>query len=346
MDNKNTNNSTGAVKPSTLSNEGESLEFSADSLSSTGTANQATQSDQINATNIQTSTQPIQPEKDSKFRRVWEKFNIYLLLFILIIVLSVAVIAVLYFKNRGNKTTVAPGIITQQKLSSDALQQLATNGIQVGDPKQVLNVQSNSVFASTVLVKGELQVAGGLKIGSGSLAVPDVDIGGTALINQLQAKSLVVGGNGSIQGQLTIQQNLSVNGNGVFNGAVSTPQLNAGKLQITGDLTITRHLVAGGSIPKKTSGNLGNGGTSSNSGSDTAGSITVNTGGGTTSGCLVTITFAQPFNTTPHIGLTPVGSAAAGLEYYITHTTSSFSVCTNNAPPANQSFGFDYIALD
>jgi cytoskeletal protein CcmA (bactofilin family) len=360
MDNKNPGNTGNSeVEDSALGAEGESLEFgsaqskativspetSLENTSETGPGNNDNSdgSKSFGSPTPEPDQSPLPPKKTT----FWDRFNVYLLLFILIIVISVVTLIVMYIKNHNNKTTTSsPGSITEQQLSSDALQQLASNGVQVGDPKQVLSIQSNSVFAGTVLVKGELQVAGGLKIGSGSLNVPDISIGGTAVINQLQAKSLAVAGNAAVQGQLTVQQNLSVNGNGAFTGTVSTPQLTAGKLQISGDLAITRHLVAGGSIPNRTNGSLGNGGTSSLSGSDTAGSVSINTGSNTTPGCMVTVTFAQGFSSTPHISLTPVGSAAGGLAYYVNRTTSNFSICTNSTPPANQTFGFDYIALD
>lgn len=345
MDKRSKTENAGDAANSVLGNEGESLEFDS-SQQKTTVDSPSNPSDNTTLVDqgISSGTISLPQAKKSSF---WDKFNIYLLIFILIIILSAASVIVLYIKNNGNSTkTIPQGSITEQKLSSDALQKLANTGVQVGDPKQVLSIQSNSVFAGTVLVKGELQVAGGLKIGSGSLTIPDVNIGGTALINQLQTKSLAVAGNAAVQGQLTVQQSISVNGNGAFSGAVSTPQLTTGKLQINGDLAITRHLTAGGSIPGRANGNLGSGGTSSLSGSDTAGSVSINTGSNTSPGCMVTVTFALGFNTTPHISLTPVGTAAGGMAYYINRTTSSFSICTNSAPPANQTFGFDYIALD
>jgi len=158
---------------------------------------------------------------------------------------------------------------------------------------------------------------------------------------------LAVAGSGAIQGQLTVQKNLSVNGSGTFNGPLSATQISVGRLQLTGDLTLTHHLIAGGSIPGRSNGGaLGGGGTSSVSGSDTAGSISIHTGGGTHPGCFTTVNFTQHFQSTPHIVVTPVGSAAAALDYYIQRTTSSFSVCTTNTAPAGSSFGFDYIAFD
>jgi cytoskeletal protein CcmA (bactofilin family) len=342
---------------SPLGEAGESLEFSVPDTKTVSTtddsesfkSNSASDSkSDSQAADDDNSTSAIVPGKPVKAKHhrlgaLWERINIYLLLFVFIIAASVTIVAFIFFKNRSASITPAESI-TQQKLSSDTLQELASNGVQVGDPKQVLNIQSNSVFAGTVLVKGELQVAGGLKIGTGSLNIPDVVVGGTAIVNQLQAKSLAVAGNAAIQGQLTVQQNLSVNGSGTFNGAVTTPVLTAGKLQLSGDLVLTRHLIAGGSIPGRVNGSgLGSGGTSSISGSDTSGSISVNTGSGASAGCMVTVNFSQPFTATPHVSLTPVGSGAAGIDYYVNRTTSNFSVCSINSPPSNQTFGFDYF---
>jgi hypothetical protein len=91
---------------------------------------------------------------------------------------------------------------------------------------------------------------------------------------------------------------------------------------------------------------VGSGGTASLGGSDTAGSITINTGGGTGAGCFATVNFVRKFNSTPHVIVTPVGSGAAGLGYYITRSTSDFSVCTTTPAPSGQTFGFDYFVVD
>ena len=291
---------------------------------------------------------PEPPAPKRRLRGIWQRINIYLLLFIFIVVVVVAITVVLYLKNRNNAQTAKNDAdIASQSLSADALQQLAQSGVQVGDPKQTLNIQSNSVFSGAVLVRGELQVAGGLKIGSGSLAVPGLDVSGSGSISKLQTQDLSVAGNAAVQGQLSVQNNLSVNGSGTFNGPLSATQITVGRLQLSGDLTLTHHLVAGGSIPGRSNGGaLGSGGTSSVSGSDTAGSISIRTGGGTHSGCFITVNFTQNFSSTPHVVVTPIGSAAAGINYYVQRSTSNFSICTTNAAPAGTSFGFDYIALD
>jgi hypothetical protein len=118
-------------------------------------------------------------------------------------------------------------------------------------------------------------------------------------------------------------------------------------LQLSGDLQITRHIDAGGGTPGKSDGTaLGNGGTSSVSGTDTAGTVTINTGGSPSTGCFATITFTNRFSGTPHVVVTPVGSAAGGLNYYINRSASNFSICATNSAPAGQTFSFDYIVID
>lgn len=319
--------------------EGESLESTDDDTTGGSTTTDASSGGQV------VESSKIEPQGKRGIGKLWEKINIYLLLFFLILLISGGFAVVLYLRNKT--TTNNNNDITQQQLSAETLQKLANNGIQVGDPKQVLNIQSNSVFGGTVLVKGELQVAGGLKIGTTDLAVSDVNINGSANINQLQAQTVSVAGNTAIQGQLSVQKDLSVSGSTTVGGSITASQVITAKLQLTGDLTLTRHIIAGGGLPSRANGSaLGGGGTSSVSGSDTAGSITISTGSGAAAGCFITVTFAQPFTASPRVIVTPVGSSAGGMAYYINRTSTNFSVCTASAPPSNATFGFDYIAFN
>src|SRR5690606_26012408 len=131
----------------------------------------------------------------------------------------------------------------------------------------------------------------------------------TSSFDQIQGNSISISGDANIQGQLTVQQTLTTTGGASFGGPISAPQITVQSFQLTGDLQIIRHIDAGGGTPGKSDGNaLGAGGTSSVSGTDTAGTITINTGGGPGPGCMITVIFAQPFNGTPHVVVTPVGS--------------------------------------
>jgi len=288
------------------------------------------------------------PRKSNKppfFKRLWEKFNIYLMLFLLVIVIAVGVTVVMFIKNKQAATNNKATIDTQD-LSDASLKQLANSSVNVGSSKQILNVESNAIFNGAVLVRSDLEVAGDIKVG-GNIQLPGITVTGSSKFSQLQADTLTIGSTATVQGKLTAQNGISVNGNSTFSGSLSATQISTNSLLLNGDLTLTHHISAGGPIPGISRGTaVGSGGTASLNGSDTSGSITINTGGGAGAGCFATINFAQRFNDTPHVVITPVGSGAAGLDYYVTRSSTQFSVCTANAAPSGQSFGFDYMIFD
>lgn len=295
------------------------------------------------ATTETTTAAPAKKNKTNIVRRIISHLNIYFLAFIFIAVLSAGIVIVGIQKNKKSQTNTT---INTQTLDSSALDQVKNSDSTVGDAKQTLTIASNAVFSGKVLIRDSLDVAGTLKVG-GALTLPGLTVSGNTSLNQVTASSLSVGSDVDVQGKLNVQKGINVTGGGTFSGPVSVPQLTVQALQLSGDLQIVRHIDAGGGTPGKSDGTaLGNGGTSSISGTDTAGTLTVNTGGSPGSGCFATITFTNKFTGTPHVAITPVGSAAAGLSYYVNRTNSSMSVCTTNPAPAGQTFSFDYIVLD
>lgn len=271
------------------------------------------------------------------------KLNIYLLLFILILVLAVFVV---FIGMQRSKKELENPTVTTTPLTQETLDQINGSDATVGDPKQTLSVESNAIFSGAVLVKGNLDVAGAIKVG-GALTLPGLSVSGSSTFDQIAANGMAVSGDAGIQGTLNVQRNLTVGGSAQFGGPVSVPQLSVQSLVLEGDLAITRHIDGGGGTPGVSGGGaLGGGGTVSVSGSDTAGTLTINTGGGPGAGCFATITFSQRFNQVPHVVITPVGSAAAGLNFYITRNTSSFQVCTTNPAPGGANFSFDWVAID
>jgi cytoskeletal protein CcmA (bactofilin family) len=293
----------------------------------------------------QPSQNPSPKYKGPSKIRVWlGRFNIYLLLFILVVLIAIIVTGLsIYSGTKKNDKKVT----ASQTLSSDTLKQIANSDATIGDPKQVLNVQSNAVFGGKVLIRDSLEVAGPIKVG-GSLSLPGITVSGNSNFDQVQIRNtLSVGGDASIQGQLAVQKSLSVAAGATFGGAITATQISTNNLQITGDLVLTHHVVAGGPTPSRSNGAaLGSGGTSSVNGSDTAGTVNINTGSGTAAGCFATVNFTQRYSGSPHILITPVGSAAGGIAYYVDRTTSSFSICTAAPAPGNQSFAFDYFVVD
>lgn len=308
-------------------------------------------SDLSSETPTSTTPAPDGKDKDKKkkktsgslVQRLVSHVNIYLLIFILIIVL--AGVATFVSMQRAKKESAEPTITTQE-LTQDDIDKISGSETKVGDPKQTLSIESNAIFAGKVLIRDSLDVAGTIKVG-GALSLPGLTVAGTSNFDQLQANKLSIAGDTNIQGTLTVQKNLAISGGATFGGNLSAPQVTAQTLQLNSDLTLTRHIDAGGPTPTRANGGgLGNGGTSSVSGTDIAGTLTINTGGSPGAGCFATVTFSAKYNATPHVVITPVGAAAAGLNYYINRSTSEFSVCTTNPAPAGQNFAFDYIVID
>jgi cytoskeletal protein CcmA (bactofilin family) len=325
-------------EPVTPEPEAESLEAQTTSVEGDGAITDATKSGSSNS-------DPKKKGKRGGPKGFLARLNIYLLLFIFLIILAGVGAGITYLRSKkvesDNKKT-----ITTEPLSEEALEQLRQTDVKVGDPKQILSVESNAIFAGQVLVRGGLEVAGEVKVGA-PMTLPGVTVTGTSLLGQVTASQLQVSGTATVQGQFAVQNNMSVSGNGTFGGTLTAGKLNIQDLQIAGDLVFARHIDAGGGTPGKSDGaSLGSGGTSSVSGTDTAGTVAINLGGGPAVGCFVTVTFTQRFNSVPHVVITPVGSAAASMDYYINRTNTNFSISTASPPPAGQSFAFDYIVID
>lgn len=290
---------------------------------------------------------PVGPPPKLPFgKRVINKlfsFNIYLLLFIFVLV--VAGMIVLFSYNYSKKKS-STGTISTTALSQDTLDQLAKSDASIGSSGQVLSVQGSAVFAGKVLARSDLEIAGSLQLG-GSLNLPNINVTDTANLGQATvSKNLAVTGNVAVQGQQTIAQSLQVGGAGTFSGAVSAPQISTNSFLLNGDLSLTRHITASGGTPGRTPGTaVGSGGTASVSGSDTAGSVTVNTGSSPNAGCFITVNFTTKFASTPHVIVTPIGSAAGEVQYYVNRSSTSFSICSSNTPPDNAGFGFDYFVI-
>lgn len=283
------------------------------------------------------------PKQPGGLKAILRKFNIYLLLFIFVLFLAGVVVVIAYFQGKqGGKPAIKSG-----DLSASTLSQLATTDATVGEAKQTLSVQANAVFAGKVLVRNTLEVGGNLQV-NGGVTLSNIIVTDTATLGQVQVgKNLAVAGDTGIQGQLSVAKGLQVTGNGTFSGSVTAVQLTTGALTLNGDLVLTHHITAGGPQPSRSSGPaLGAGGTASVSGSDTSGSVSINTGSGASAGCFVTITFAQKYSDAPHVIATPIGSDAGKLDYYVTRNATSFSICDASTPPAGASFAFDYFVVN
>lgn len=283
-------------------------------------------------------------KKPSAFKRFLQRFNVYLLIFVFLLVVGGAFAAITYLN--GKKVAPIPTLTTQE-LTQETLDQLAKGDATVGNATSVLNVQSNAVFAGQVLVGGDLNVAGTLKLGK-PLSVPDITVSGTSNLAGVQVNTLQVAQDTTMQGSLVLQKNLNVGGSADINGSLRTNSLTTTNLTLsgTGAFQLNGHIIAGGNTPGRTYGSaIGSGGTASISGSDTAGIVNINTGGNGGNGCLVTINFTSKYNVPPYIALTPASADAAQIQYYIQRTTTNFQVCAIGTV-SGRVLSFTYIVFD
>jgi hypothetical protein len=127
-------------------------------------------------------------------------------------------------------------------------------------------------------------------------------VSGTSAFENVQVGSNIsVAGNAAVQGQLTVQKDLTVGGNATFAGNITAKRISIDIFTLNGDLQLNRHIDAGGPSPRVSGGSgLGGAGTVSISGTDTAGTVNVNFGFGTSAGVLANISFTDTFNQTPH----------------------------------------------
>ncbi len=289
------------------------------------------------------------------------RVNIYILLFILVIVIAAAAYAVLYFMNKRE----ADLRVETTQITEETLEQLKTSDATVGDPQQILTIESHAVISGKVVMRDSLDVAGALRLG-GALSIPSINATNTGTFgsietNDLQAAgSLTVGELLDVAGAAAIGNNLNVAGDTNIGGRldVGGQATIGGSLQVNGTISakginfdtisITRINITGNTPGISTGGAAGGGATSSVSGTDTAGTATINTGGGTGTGILATINFTGAFSSNnPHPVLTPNGSDCANIGYYVTNINAShFSIATSTNPPAGATCRFNYIVIN
>jgi hypothetical protein len=291
------------------------------------------------------------PRRDSKLRRIWSAINVYLLIFLLLVIVAGIVFVVSYLNSQKEPELPSTAL---QDLTQEELKEISSGDSSVGDPRYILNIKSDAVFAGNALIRGDLNVAGSVQMGQ-PLTVPSISVSGTSNLGEVQINTLRVAGAITLQSALNLQDNATINGNlnvggtSVFNGSITAPSITTGSLTLAGNgaLTINNHIIAKGPTPSRSSGgSIGNGGSTSVSGSDTTGTVNINTGSGASSGCLITVNFVQPFQGTPKVMLTPVNAAAGTMNYYVNRTSTSFSVCAATNPGNGRSFSFDYFVIN
>lgn len=315
-----------------------------DALSRTPEDLDEEQASQAAANPTPVTTQPGE-KKILPVKKFLRKVNVYFLIFLLICVI-VGVIAVVNYLN-SQKPPVEPSI-GDQALTQDELKQLANTDASVGGTSQTLTIQGNAIIAGQTLMRGNLNVAGNIQAG-GSMQAASITISGESNLGSTQINSLQVATNTAVQGNTTLR-NLNVGGTASFSGAVTASQLTVSRIIMSGnaELQIPNHISFTGPSPGRsiTSSVLGAGGSASINGSDTTGTVSINTGNNPSAGCFTRISFNQAFTNQPHVIISPVGSGAGATQYYVDRDRNGFSICTNNAAPANRAFAFDYFVTN
>lgn len=331
-------------KDDTTKGSGDNIseDIPADALSRTPEDIAEEASEDTNGEGESKNTSKAEVKQVSALRQFFRKVNIYALGFVLLLVV-VGSITVVYYLN-STKAPIEPNIANQD-LTEDELKQLANTDAAIGNQTQTLTIRGSAVIDGQTLMRSNLNVAGNLQT-SGAIQSPNLTIAGTSNLGTAQINSLQVAGNTVLQGDMSVRD-LSVAGSSTFSGKMTASQITVTNLIMSGNalLEIPNHISFSGPTPGRTilSQALGSGGTASVRGSDTAGTVNINTGNNTASGCMVRINFRQAFTKEPYVVISPVGAAAAQTEYYVERTENNFSICAASPAPANRAFSFDYF---
>ncbi|MEO7905092.1 MAG: hypothetical protein ABIR91_04845 [Candidatus Saccharimonadales bacterium] len=296
----------------------------------------------------QTAANPtpvVSVKKQSSLKKFLRKVNIYFLIFLLLVVVAGAITAVNYLNSQKSAPEAS---IATQDLTEDALKQLANTDASVGNAAQTLTIQGNAIISGETLMRGNLNVAGNIQAG-GKLQAPSLTISGETNLASTQINTLQVAQNTAVQGSTTLRD-LNVSGSSSFSGALTASQITVSKLILSGNaiLQIPNHISFTGPAPGRSinSSVLGGGGTATISGSDTTGTVRINSGNNPSAGCFVRINFRQNFSNEPHVLITPVGEAAGRTQFYVTRDRAGFSICSSNAAPGNSAFAYDYFVTN
>lgn len=275
-------------------------------------------------------------------------------LWVFLVLLAGSIALVLYVQDRNTDTESIRGEdFPTSTLDESGFADLAGEQAEIDSTNKTLEIQANSVFDGTMLVRSSLEVQGQLRVGE-ELTLNDITVAGQATLNNADiSQDLNVQGNAQFDGAATVQQALSVNdnldvtGNGAFGGSLSAGQIETGNLSFSGNLEMNGRIITSGPQTSASSGSaIGSGGTVSVNGNDTAGTVNVNTGGSPGAGTLVNISFGQGYTATPRVNITPVGAASGDLDWYVTRTSSGFAIGSASTPGAGSNYSFDYFIVE
>ncbi len=270
------------------------------------------------------------PEEPPKPKRHFKpsKGQIIIVAVVLLFLLLTAAGLFLMMKNQSKAPeTPTTVVINTQSLDNGTLNQLTPKAD--GTVEQQLTISPNTIFKNNVTVQGSTELA------------KNLSVGGSATVQG----ATTMRGNAVVGGSLTVGSGLTVNGL-VTAGSLSVGSITISTINISGDLAFGGHIIPSGSQPSVRTSTAAGGGSASITGNDTAGTITITTGGsGTAAGEMAIVTFQKAFGSTPKVQLTPVNAAASNLRYFATKSSTFFTINSSTAPSAGTVYIFDYFVV-
>lgn len=287
----------------------------------------------LEVTDENRAPQVVQPSSGHNKQRRKKILGTAAVVLILISALLTGVMALI----RASKKSDTSVVINTQNLDNGTLNQLSA---EAGDgAKQQLTISPETLFKQNLIVQGSAEIQQNLDV-DGILTVK----GQTILQGPLTIEQ-----DATLRDGLTVGGNTAIGGNLSTTGSITAASLSVGSITIStvnvsSDITFGGHLVPNGPAPSSRTSVSASGGSVTVNGNDTAGTITINIGGGATlAGELAIVTFNRAFNATPKVQLTPINTPASTLNYYATRSATFFTINTSTTPTNGASYVFDYF---
>lgn len=254
---------------------------------------------------------PSKKSRPTRKRRV--VFGIFLTILFTILVLGIT----FFVRSRPKQPTTIT--INTQSLDNGTLNKISLSA--EGETKQQLTISPDTLFLNSVSINKDLTVKGQTYLQS-SLTID---------------KELTVGGNVGVGGNLSVTGQISA-------GNLNVGSVTISSLRLSGDLEFGGHLIPTGAVPTIKPDVAASGGSATIVGNDTAGTITITTGGGIgVIGEMAIVTFRSPYSGTPKVQLTPVSASASKLDYFVTRSSGFFTIEATSIPATGSSYVFDYL---
>lgn len=260
--------------------------------------------------------------------------------------------------QQGDEDSVNRSEVT---LTTDNLNELGVSRNPIGDLGSELTIGPDANFNGTVSISGNTTIGGTLTLNGqfsaadgafsnlqgGETQLETLNVNGDTTTSNLNVRqNLAVAGSTTLQGSLTISQlttvnnNLNVTGSLAVGGTLAVRNLSVASLTTDTTLTIGGKVITRGSAPSVSAGGgVGSSGTVSISGTDTAGTVAVNVGVGSTGGTLANVTFRSAYGSTPRVLVTAIGRNAGDV--YVNRNANGFSINVGGALSPG-GYAFDY----